>query len=213
MAESHVFSLVGAFLAPGTCRCFWMLQRPGRLSCRMCPWNPQGSRALNYRLQQLHTADLQLAAICCRTNVAGERARLVLRWWRWDRIIRRQTQRRTRRDLLLLCVSLSSRRALLQGVDVRRKPGDSPLQPRGSRVQETAPVRLPRRQRSHLHQVSGLTKKKKKKADILSAAPCYYTREKKKKKNNLQTARKVNLLVRFENLQRHMIQRRRSVWS
>lgn len=89
MAESHVFSLVGAFLAPGTCRCFWMLQRPGRLSCRMCPWNPQGSRALNYRLQQLHTADLQLAAICCRTNVAGERARLVLRWWRWDRIIRK----------------------------------------------------------------------------------------------------------------------------
>lgn len=162
MAESHVFSLVGAFLAPGTCRCFWMLQRPGRLSCRMCPWNPQGSRALNYRLQQLHTADLQLAAICCRTNVAGERARLVLRWWRWDRIIRRQTQRRTRRDLLLLCVSLSSRRALLQGVDVRRKPGDSPLQPRGSRVQETAPVRLPRRQRSHLHQVSGLKKKRKK---------------------------------------------------
>lgn len=181
MAESHVFSLVGAFLAPGTCRCFWMLQRPGRLSCRMCPWNPQGSRALNYRLQQLHTADLQLAAICCRTNVAGERARLVLRWWRWDRILRRQTRRRTRRDLLLLCVSLSSRRALLQGVDVRRKPGDSPLQPRGSRVQETAPVRLPRRQRSHLHQVSGLTKKKKKKADILSAAPCYYTRKKKTK--------------------------------
>lgn len=209
MAESHVFSLVGAFLAPGTCRCFWMLQRPGRLSCRMCPWNPQGSRALNYRLQQLHTADLQLAAICCRTNVAGERARLVLRWWRWDRIIRRQTRRRTRRDLLLLCVSLSSRRALLQGVDVRRKPGDSPLQPRGSRVQETAPVRLPRRQRSHLHQVSGLKKKRKK----LTSCLLHRVITPAKKKNNLPTARKVNLLVRFENLQRHMIQRRRSVWS
>lgn len=210
MAESHVFSLVGAFLAPGTCRCFWMLQRPGRLSCRMCPWNPQGSRALNYRLQQLHTADLQLAAICCRTNVAGERARLVLRWWRWDRILRRQTRRRTRRDLLLLCVSLSSRRALLQGVDVRRKPGDSPLQPRGSRVQETAPVRLPRRQRSHLHQVSGLKKKRKK---LTSCLLHRVITPAKKKKNNLPTARKVNLLVRFENLQRHMIQRRRSVWS
>lgn len=182
MAESHVFSLVGAFLAPGTCRCFWMLQRPGRLSCRMCPWNPQGSRALNYRLQQLHTADLQLAAICCRTNVAGERARLVLRWWRWDRIIRRQTQRRTRRDLLLLCVSLSSRRALLQGVDVRRKPGDSPLQPRGSRVQETAPVRLPRRQRSHLHQVSGLKKKKKKSWHPVCCTVLLHPRKKKKKK-------------------------------
>lgn len=79
MAESLVLSLVGAFLALGICRCFWMLQRPSCLSCRMCPWNLQGSRALNYRLQQLHTADLQLAAICYRTNVAGERARLVLR--------------------------------------------------------------------------------------------------------------------------------------
>ena len=183
MAESRVFSLVGTFLAPGTCRCFWMLQRLSRLSCRMCPWNLQGSRALNYRLQQLHTADLQLAAICCRTNVAGERSDSY-----WDdgdqaeSLVDRHGEC-TRRDLLL-CVSLSSCRALLQGVDVRRKPGDSSLQPRGSRVQETAPVRLPRRQRSHLHQVSGLIcsrEKKKKKADILSAAPCYYTHKKKKK--------------------------------
>jgi len=44
-------------------------------------------------------------------------------------------------------------RAVLPGVDVRRELRDRALQPGGPRLQETAPVQLPRGQCPHLHQV------------------------------------------------------------
>lgn len=46
-------------------------------------------------------------------------------------------------------------RDLVPRVAVRRQPGDRPLQPRGTRVPEAAPLHLPGWQRHRLRPVSG----------------------------------------------------------
>lgn len=54
-------------------------------------------------------------------------------------------------------VTLSARRRrdLVPRVAVRRQPGDRPLQPRGTRVPEAAPLHVPGGQRHGLRPVSG----------------------------------------------------------
>lgn len=45
-------------------------------------------------------------------------------------------------------------RNVLQSVDVWGQPRDRPLQPRGPRLPEEAPICFPRRKRQHVHKVS-----------------------------------------------------------
>lgn len=99
----------------------------------------QGSRALNYPRQQLPYCWITVHSHLLRKKYK-------LGWTLVGSFVDGQTK-------TPLC--LSSCRAFFPRVDVWRQPGDSALQPRRPCVQETTPVRLPRRQRSHLHQVSG----------------------------------------------------------
>lgn len=55
-----------------------------------------------------------------------------------------------RRNILIILIA----RAVVPRMDVRRQSGNPAVQSRGSCVPEATPVRLPRRQCSHLHQVS-----------------------------------------------------------
>lgn len=127
----HVFSPAGAFLAENNCRCFWV-----QLALRNVSFVLWICKTAEHKIIHYYTSDLKLTAICCINNVA------------WVNVGQAIVMMQIR---FHATPCLSSCRAFFPGVDVRRQPGDSSLQPRRSRVQETTPVRLPRRQRSHIH--------------------------------------------------------------